>query len=208
MNVEIANKLVKLRKQLGFSQEELAEKIGVSRQAVSKWERSESSPDTDNLIALSKIYGVSIDEMLDYDVDTSVKDTSTETFKEQYTYNDKHSDNDDGTYDTYHKRPRNWQSFPIAIVAVIIYLSLGIFWNLWHPGWLVFLIIPLFHVSVKPKRRNGKRISPWQLFPYPVLATAIFLLVGFAFDGWAYAWLIFLTIPIWGFFVSKPKGKK
>lgn len=56
----------------GLSQEALAEKLGVSRQAVSKWERSESSPDTDNLIALAKLYGVSLDELL-Y-VDESIED--------------------------------------------------------------------------------------------------------------------------------------
>ena len=50
MNIETANRLLKYRKDSGLSQEELAEKIGVSRQAVSKWERSEASPDTDNLI--------------------------------------------------------------------------------------------------------------------------------------------------------------
>lgn len=64
MNVEIAERLAARRKQAGLSQEALAEKLGVSRQAVSKWERSESSPDTDNLIALAKLYGVSLDELL------------------------------------------------------------------------------------------------------------------------------------------------
>ena len=64
MNIEIANRLLQYRKRMGLSQEELAEKIGVSRQAVSKWERAEAAPDTDNLIELSKIYGVSLDEML------------------------------------------------------------------------------------------------------------------------------------------------
>ncbi|MCL2054476.1 MAG: helix-turn-helix transcriptional regulator [Oscillospiraceae bacterium] len=64
MNIEIANRLHQLRKMNNLSQEELAEKIGISRQAVSKWERAESSPDTGNLILLSKLYGVSIDEML------------------------------------------------------------------------------------------------------------------------------------------------
>lgn len=64
MNVEIAERLAARRKLAGLSQEALAEKLGVSRQAVSKWERSESSPDTDNLIALAKLYGVSLDELL------------------------------------------------------------------------------------------------------------------------------------------------
>ncbi|MEG1840199.1 MAG: helix-turn-helix domain-containing protein [Raoultibacter sp.] len=64
MNVEIAERLAKRRREAGFSQEELAARLSVSRQAVSKWERSESSPDTDNLIALAKIYGVSLDDLL------------------------------------------------------------------------------------------------------------------------------------------------
>lgn len=64
MNVEIAERLARRRREAGFSQEELAARLSVSRQAVSKWERSESSPDTDNLIALAKIYGVSLDDLL------------------------------------------------------------------------------------------------------------------------------------------------
>lgn len=66
MDISTANRLFELRKQHGLSQDELAEKLNVSRQAVSKWERSESSPDTDNLIALAKLYGISLDELLDY----------------------------------------------------------------------------------------------------------------------------------------------
>ena len=64
MTIETANRLVELRKKNNLSQEELAEKLGVSRQAVSKWERSEASPDTDNLIALAEIYGMSLDELI------------------------------------------------------------------------------------------------------------------------------------------------
>ncbi|HIW76496.1 MULTISPECIES: helix-turn-helix domain-containing protein [Gordonibacter] len=64
MNVEIAERLAARRRQAGLSQEALAAQLGVSRQAVSKWERSESSPDTDNLIALAQLYGVSLDELL------------------------------------------------------------------------------------------------------------------------------------------------
>ena len=64
MNIEIADRLCELRKNSKLSQEQLAEKLGISRQAVSKWERGEASPDTDNLIALADVYDVSIDEIL------------------------------------------------------------------------------------------------------------------------------------------------
>ena len=76
MTIEIAERLVKLRKKYGYSQEELADKLGLSRQAVSKWERAEASPDTDNLICLAKLYGVSLDELLatDEDIDTIVEE--------------------------------------------------------------------------------------------------------------------------------------
>ncbi|MCD7800855.1 MAG: helix-turn-helix domain-containing protein [Ruminococcus sp.] len=70
MNLEVANKLLKLRKLNNLSQEELAERLGISRQAVSKWERGEASPDTDNLIQLSNLYRVSLDELLGIDVKT------------------------------------------------------------------------------------------------------------------------------------------
>ena len=217
MNVEIANKLVSLRKQLGLSQEGLAEKIGVSRQAVSKWERSESSPDTENLIALSRIYGISIDEMLDYDINTNVAEkASTNSESLSYSdlddtgiYNDDSSkedkNKDDDDKDTYSVKSefkgdkKSLSGFPIAVLATIIYLLLGIVFDLWHPGWLIFLIIPIFLVFAS-SRKKGER---WKSLPYPIVCTAIFLLLGFLFDGWNYAWLIFLTIPLWGYFVKR-----
>lgn len=67
MNIEIANRLVKLRKDKKLSQEALANELGISRQAVSKWERAEASPDTDNLILLAKLYGMSLDDLLKTD---------------------------------------------------------------------------------------------------------------------------------------------
>lgn len=85
MDLAMAQRLVDRRKAAGLSQEALAAQLGVSRQAVSKWERSESSPDTDNLIALAALYGVSLDELLygeaASDADNS-EDGSTETVDE------------------------------------------------------------------------------------------------------------------------------
>lgn len=85
MDLAMAQRLVDRRKAAGLSQEALVAQLGVSRQAVSKWERSESSPDTDNLIALAALYGVSLDELLygeaASDADSS-EDGSNETVDE------------------------------------------------------------------------------------------------------------------------------
>lgn len=64
MNVEIAQRLAELRRAKGYSQEALAHELGLSRQAISKWERAESAPDTENLIALARLYDMSLDELL------------------------------------------------------------------------------------------------------------------------------------------------
>lgn len=64
MDMGIARHLAQLRRERGYSQESLAAALGVSRQAVSKWECAESSPDTENLIALARLYGVSLDELV------------------------------------------------------------------------------------------------------------------------------------------------
>ncbi len=60
----LPEKLYELRKEKGISQEQLAEEIGVSRQAISKWESAKAMPESDKLILLSEYFGVSIDELL------------------------------------------------------------------------------------------------------------------------------------------------
>lgn len=59
-----AEKLRTVRKQAGMSQERLAEKLGVSRQAVTKWETGAGSPELDNIMAISSLFGISLDELL------------------------------------------------------------------------------------------------------------------------------------------------
>ncbi len=59
-----ADKIIKLRKQNGWSQEELANKLEVSRQAVSKWESAQSVPSLDKLLQLSALFGVTTDYLL------------------------------------------------------------------------------------------------------------------------------------------------
>ena len=60
----LADKIIELRKKSGWSQEELAEKMNVSRQSVSKWEGAQSVPDMERILRLSEIFGVSTDYLL------------------------------------------------------------------------------------------------------------------------------------------------
>ncbi|MBL4909690.1 MAG: helix-turn-helix transcriptional regulator [Alteromonadaceae bacterium] len=66
----LAEKIVQLRKKVGWSQEELAEKMNISRQSVSKWESANSIPDLNKIIMLAEIFSVSTDFLLKDDIET------------------------------------------------------------------------------------------------------------------------------------------
>ena len=66
--MNFSDNLIKLRKGKSWSQEDLAEKLGISRQAVSKWEVGTSKPDIDNIIKISKLFEVSIDELVNNEI--------------------------------------------------------------------------------------------------------------------------------------------
>jgi len=59
--------LQQLRKLRGLTQEDLAERVGVSRQAVAKWESGETSPDLEKSRLLAQVFGVSLDDLVDYE---------------------------------------------------------------------------------------------------------------------------------------------
>lgn len=103
----------------------MAAKIGISRQAVSKWERAEACPDTDNLILLARLYKVSLDELLK--TDESIEMVNGE---------------EENTETEFSKRK---VSFPYPVFVTLVYLILVFGFHLWRLGWLVFLTIPLYY---------------------------------------------------------------
>ena len=209
MNIEIADRLVKLRKKHNLSQEELANKLGISRQAVSKWERAEASPDTDNLITLAKLYNVSLDDLL-YSEDSEVvyKDNDA---NEDLNYEDENvrivygngkkiiitNDNDDEV-----NVKTRWEMFPYPLVTVIAFFLIGWYWGYWESSWLVFLTIPLYYTLGTAIRKRDAAV-----FAYPVLATIAFFVIGFTWGLWLYSWLVFLTIPMYYAIVEIIKRK-
>ena len=83
--MDFNNKLYELRKQKGFSQEELANRLNVSRQTISKWEVGESTPDMEKLAAISDLFEVSLDELV---LDKAPKAEATEQVVKSEFYSD------------------------------------------------------------------------------------------------------------------------
>ena len=69
---ELSKRLQRLRKQAGLTQEEVADRFGISPQAISKWETGASAPDISILVELAEMYRVSVDELLGKDRDKTV----------------------------------------------------------------------------------------------------------------------------------------
>lgn len=269
MNLEIANRLVMLRKENNLSQEALAEKLGISRQAVSKWERAEASPDTDNLIALAKLYRISLDKLLmihedeggeedipddlshDADekndgyagmkkngIDGQASSAEGEDAAQKYDGMDMEDHRDDVHvgFDGVHVKGKDgevhvgWHGIhvqdrrnengvhidkdgirvkgdeaeghifahgkdaelPLGIIAIVSYIVIGACFDLWHPGWLIFFLVPIISTFI-----HAVHMRNADLFAYPILVVLVFLYFGLVHFAWHPTWVIFLTIPVY-----------
>ena len=234
MNIEFANRLAALRKEHNLSQEELAGKIGVSRQAISKWECGESSPDTDNLIALSNVYGISLDELVHGTSSASTAQTPENGDKEIHVKvpgaevtihaNDDDDDDDDDDDEDKSLSPKMKTAikiisaigFPLAAVA---YLLCGFLWSApdggavgWASMWVLFLVPCVIMGLV---RAIGKKSA--NQFPLPVLLVGVYCGMGiiggfYGVNLWHPYWLMFFLIPLYhglcGILEHKNKGKE
>ena len=81
--MNLGNSLFQARKKCGLSQEDVAEKLGVSRQTVSKWETDETVPDIRQSKKMAVLYHVSLDELIDFDIDfKEIQDAIAKTSEE------------------------------------------------------------------------------------------------------------------------------
>lgn len=226
MNVEIAQRLAKLRRERGYSQEELAEKLGLSRQAVSKWERAESSPDTGNLVALANLYGVTLDELLRFDGD--IEDDM------RYEAQDRTASAEAKAQEAA-ERARAAAAQAAAAAAQVQaaqtvaaaaqcapgapvppHAAAPIPAPTGAPAYCAAPPAPPTHPNAPgapfPPHAAASPVPPqpsaaqpdgehrhgsWSSFPYPILCVIVFLLAGFFWGIWHPAWIVFLTIPLY-----------
>lgn len=203
MDKEMANRFTELRKQQGLSQEQLAEKLGVSRQAVSKWERAEASPDIENLSALARLYGITIDELIN-----GPQQPFPENDSEAYA--DKRENSEQPNEPDPSEISENKGSsgitfllhgFPFAMIVLMVYFLTGFLLDAWYINWVLFLLIPCWYGLVTAIRTRRPA-----LFPYPVLIAAVYLVLGFWRDLWHPGWIVFFTIPIY-YWVADAAGR-
>ena len=216
MTIELANRLAELRKQKGLSQEELADKLQVSRQAISKWERGEASPDTDNLIELAKIYGVSLDELVGLSSDKKQEEKEPQNDKITIDDDGIHIKDDEGNEvevkeGHIHLKDENGQrvvkgvsknqkisilvSTITTLLVVITYLLLGSLLGLWAKAWVLFLLVAIIP-SIVDAILNKRLFQ----FSYAVFITFIYLLLNvwiLSTPLWHPLWVMFITIPIY-----------
>ncbi|MCR5231574.1 MAG: helix-turn-helix transcriptional regulator [Acholeplasmatales bacterium] len=209
MNIETANRLYELRKKNGLSQEDVADKLGISRQAVSKWERAEASPDTDNLISLAKLYGVSLDELLNTEKSLEFNLENPIEEKEDKELDQEVLDDDDLDDDNQNKKMQPIKAIldgSMLFICVIAYLIVGFLSPYgWSCYWVLFLLIPMvssLYDAIKLRRMSR--------FLYPLLVVFIYCFLGKRFENveysifgntfvgfWHPLWVLFITIPVY-----------
>jgi len=225
MNVEIAERLARRRKEAGLSQEELAMKLGVSRQAVSKWERSESSPDTNNLIALAKLYDVSLDDLL-Y-VDSAIEDdvefemadrAQKEAEAEELEWDEASAGDEDGSKGGMFEEGPNRVHISWRDGINVVDHTKG---DRVHVGWDGIHVVEGGDEQAEVKWNSDEGINingqqfdswqdatvhyhgidvsknPWLKFPFPVLALLVYLWLGFIYHQWVLGALVFFAIPLY-----------
>ncbi len=120
--MSIGNRISELRKKHNYSQEYVAEQLGVSRQAVSKWETDQTSPDTNNLISLAGLFGVSVEYI-----------ATGRTIEDPQSGNEKSSVPDELPDQTGANRLLGIAVFGIALIACVA------MWAVKAPSWLIAL---------------------------------------------------------------------
>lgn len=204
-DIKIGNKLLQLRKKAGLSQGEMADRLGVSRQAISKWECDESLPDSENLIMIAKLFAISLDELVDNvpaaqeacaqsnETNAPAKalcggDNGEENDEEE---DDGEDSFDDATTEKQKRLLRVLYAIPGPILLTAVFLLWGFLFNGWSVAWTVYLLVPVFDSALACFRT--RRVSP---FAFPVFITFVYCLIGMQWGLWHPYWILFFSIPV------------
>lgn len=204
--MNIGDKILKLRKSNGYSQEDIANKLNVSRQTVSKWETNQSTPDFDKIVPLCDLFGISTDELL--------KDVSAP--KEKVVEKEEVIENND--FNEYVRIGKRKFAFHLSISILLYFIS--IMWIIFasetlnmNDGIMVSIFLGIIGVATvlivyssmvnlskakeveeSKKHENKKAKDINNILALVVLL--IYLVVSFATGAWAITWLLWIVYAI------------
>lgn len=162
----LADKIILLRKKAGWSQEELAEQLSVSRQAVSKWEGAQSIPDMDKILQMSRLFGVTTDYLLKDEIEDAVPTTDAAPTKLRRVTMEAASD---------YLEKRRCDAPKIALATMLCVFS---------PIFLLFLGGFAPPLGISEGAATG--IGVGMLLLFVAVAVAIFLTCGFRVKNYAF----------------------
>lgn len=147
--MDVSKKLKELRESKGFSLQELAQKCDKEVGLIKEWEEGSTVPSASDLIGLSKVYGLTMDEMLYNDTEKPEYDAENGTYT-----------NLPGNEEEEKKGLTKAEKITLIIfpgICIVVYLLLGFGMHLWSPGWIIFLIIPVYYILIFILSRAGKK---------------------------------------------------
>ena len=203
--MNLGEKLFELRKTKNLTQDEVAEKLNVTRQTVSKWETNQSTPDFDKILPLCELYEISTEELL--------KGEKQEK-SEESNYNNEEKKNKNN-YENMTKNQIKQKTAEVVCSSILIfivavaYAGIGTAVMMWNPvvvgctflimiGWGVtrivkhYMSIPKFEKTKEEKKQDKivKQISDI----IGGIGTAIYFIVSFSTMAWHITWVIFIII--------------
>ena len=142
--MRLEEKLTVLRKESGYTQLDLAEKVRVSRQAISKWETGRALPSMENLKYLSELFGVSVDYLLNDDMTEEPKPKEQKPAPEPQTEEAVIPEKEKG-------KPVRWKYITALLLAVLLGLLIGVFVGKYSERHISIGDIPGEEVDSDPK---------------------------------------------------------
>ena len=223
--MNLAERLFELRKAKNLTQDDVAEKLNVTRQTVSKWETGQSTPDFDKIVPLCELYGISPNELLKGEKEEPEQETVDSENNEEFNWNEakKHlfsrGKDDEENYENMTKNQIKIKSAKVVSSSILIFFiaiafaGIGITVLRWNPvvvgctfliliGWGVTRIVK--HYMSIPKIEKTKEEEKQDKIVKQIndiiggIGVAIYFIVSFITMAWHITWVIFIITGLVG----------
>ena len=194
--MSLGENLRRLRGEHHLSQEDLADKLKVSRQAVSKWEQDLALPDTNNLIQISRLFAISLDDLVNGALTENTEDSqeSSPASEDSPEVEETQETTEEQEVQAFEKNPLFIAlTSAISILCFLAFILVGaLVEGGWTYSWIILLIIPVAVTLVE-----SIRLKRMNVFAFPILIVAIYCFLGMLYHLWHPYWFLFLLIPLY-----------